>query len=452
MNLVAWQEPKDTAVTQYKVTRSDRRDGTFEVIATISPALVGGAFVTEYVDSTGEKSHWYIIEYYRTNDCIAKSDPRPGEYTYASAYEMVWRLRVKLGDMQAPYCYKDYELLGHLNEALVTVGKTLTWDSLETVHEMMIMWVAMHQICLELATDSAKFYNLTIEGVTVNKADRVAHYTGLSEKYWQKFIQKRDEWAEGDKEGSGTIIETYLTRESGTTGRRVPYIHAQPPAHPRMTIGKVTAMSVELKWTQINDPGFYYYILFRAEHPNVQQAAIEDIYHKRIAALYNDITDYTPLWGNVTVPLRMIFRNSVTYWQDMNRPGMIRPYYSGAIPLLWPSRSYYYCMGVVNKNILISLSQEVKVTLPAFTPPEIWTPVYAVDSVVKGSGEPTATIEIWKNVSPGFPGYVQVGTTTIPPGYGAWNFQMPIAVGDKIKVKQTRDTLDSGFGAEVTVI
>jgi hypothetical protein len=316
----------------------------------------------------------------------------------------------------------------------------------------MIMWVVLHQICLELATDSAKFYNLTIEGVTVNKADRVLHYTNLAEKYWQKFIVKRDEWAEGDKERSGTIVETYLTRESGTTGRRVPYIHALPPLHPRMTIGKVTAMSVELRWTPITDPGFYYYVLFRAEHQNVQQSVIEDIYHKRIAALYNDITDYTPIWGNVTTPIKMIYRNSVTYWQDMNRPGLVRPYYSGAVPLLWPGRTYYYCMGIVNKNILISLSQEIKVTLPAYAPPDMWTPVYAIDSVVKGTGEPTSTVEVWRNAAPGFPGYALLGTYIIAPGFGAWNVPAVLTVGDKVKAKQFCTPLDSGFGTEATVV
>jgi hypothetical protein len=108
MNLIYWQEPKDTAVDTYKVTRSIRPDGTFEVIATITPIIVSGVYITEYADLTGEKQHWYIIEYYRGANCIARSDPRPGEYTYASTYEMMWRLRVKLGDMQTPYCYKDY--------------------------------------------------------------------------------------------------------------------------------------------------------------------------------------------------------------------------------------------------------------------------------------------------------------------------------------------------------
>jgi hypothetical protein len=460
MNLVYWYAPQGdtgTQVVKFRIKKCQDRTGTYIQVAEISPAQTGGVFTLQYYDATGVKSDWYIIESVDTNtNVIAQSDPRRGETTDASAIDLIWKIRRKINDHVLPYCFPDWEMLDFLNEAKILHNRFKEWNEMSEQDELLIMWLAIANIALTLAQDSSKYFLLSIDGMTVDKSNRVEKYMSVHDKYMERYTTKRDEW-QLNAERSGFIKESYMTRESFTTGRRTPYIFATPPEPIKLLPAlNLSAGSAELRWTQSYDPGFYYYIVYRSTAPNVQKRVIEDVYNKRIA-LYDDPGDFASgLWGGVTVPIRMLYRNSVTYWTDQNRltPD---PFYSqwSTNLLLRENGTYYWVVGVVNKNMLISLSNEISATLPPLGPPTLLAPIRNDEGVIIATGVPTAflTVELKRTTDPGYNviSTVALQTGTVPAArfvYGVgW-----LGVGSLVRMKQNFNGVDSAYSTPYSVV
>ena len=455
MNLIHWLQPNGQIaedIAKFMITKSSDRTGSFILLETID-AKSGSDWVLQSWDSTGTKADWYIIEYQNTDSkTISKSIPMKGEPTSASSFDMLYELREAIGDMSEPFCFPDNVLLHKLNEALTLHNRNLDWNTIPEPERVLVIWLAVADICLVLAQDSGKFYPLSIGGVTIDKSQRVAGYTSLHDKYKERYDEKKEQW-KLEAEGSGYIKESYMTRESRTTGRRTPYIHALPPEAIKIYQGSmITAGSVDLRWDKSTDPGYYYYVIYRSTIPNVQKAFVEDIYHKRIA-LYEDPGDSAnAVWGNITFPVRMIFRNSVNYWQDQNRENP-NTFYAGPAPKLYAGQTYYYCVGVVNKNILLTLSNELMVKLPAFGPPIIY-PVLSIEGIVRGQSIPTADVEIHIK-KPTDDDFTVETTLSVPPGtlptfahgYGAGT----LPVGTLIKSRHQFNNEWSDLSTEIVV-
>lgn len=454
MNLVYWYAPQGTLandVVKFRILKCQDQAGTYAQVTEITPAQTAGVFTTQYYDATGSKNDWYIIESVATDGTvIAKTDPRRGETTDASAIDLIWKIRRKINDHVLPYCFPDWEMLDFLNEAKILHNRFKEWNEMTEQDELLITWLAIANIALTLAQDSSKYFLLSIDGMTVDKSNRVEKYMSVHDKYMERYTTKRDEW-QLNAERSGFIKESYMTRESFTTGRRTPYIFATPPEPIKMLpAGNLSAGSVELRWTVSLDPGFYYYIIYRATAPNVQKRVIEDVYHKRIA-LYDDPADQaSAIWGGVTIPLRMVYRNSVDFHTDQNKQN---PLMSTNL-LLRPEQTYYYCVGVVNKNMLITLSNELTVTLPALTAPAFLAPVFDDEGMAIVSGVPTATVTL-EIKRTGDVAYSVISTAVLQTGtvsvarfvFGAGWF----GVGSLLRVKQNFLGDDSPYSAPVTV-
>jgi hypothetical protein len=455
MNLVYWYAPQGTLaneVVKFRIKKCQDQIGTYAQVTEITPAQTAGVFTTQYYDNSGLKSDWYIIESVATDGTvIAQTDPRRGETTDASAIDLIWKIRRKINDHVLPYCFPDWEMLDFLNEAKTLHNRFKEWNECTEQDELLILWLAIANIALTLAQDSSKYFLLSIDGMTVDKSNRVEKYMSVHDKYMERYTTKRDEW-QLNAERSGFIKESYMTRESFTTGRRTPYIFATPPEPIKLLpAGNLTAGSAELRWTVSMDPGFYYYIVYRATAPNVQKRVIEDVYHKRIA-LYDDPGDIaSAIWGGATIPLRMIYRNSVDFHTDQNKQN---PLMSTNL-LLRAGQTYYYVVGVVNKNMLITLSNELTVTLPALTPPSLLAPIYDAEGTIIATGVPTSllTVEIKRT---GDPGYTVISTVVLQTGtvsvarfvYGSgW-----LGVGSLIRMKQNFNGEDSAYSTPYTVL
>jgi hypothetical protein len=467
MVLVFWSRPEIAGgndITKIRVNGANDRFGTFLPITTISPAYSGSPAVwtLQYFDPAGTDASWYVIEYLTTQTdstgsqdiVVAKTEPMQGEPTTASAVTLMWKLRRKIGDLGAIPCFADYELLEQLNEALILHNRFMNWETLPEVEYTLVLWLAVSNIALMLAQDSSKFYALSIDGLIVDKSNRVQHYTALSDKYMERYEEKKEEWHLAS-EKSGTVQEGAMTRESMTTGRRVSNIFALPPEPIRlMPANVITAGSVDLRWEISHDPGFYYYVIFRSTAPNQQKRLIEDTYHKRVA-LYDDPGDYAnALWGGVTIPVRMIFRNSVNFWMDQNRV-LSDPYFQGPYPELFADSDYYYVIGVVNKNILLTLSNEIHIHTPVLGAPDMFSVIRSVEGMVMGGGIPTAMVYI-EYQAPGTDTWVQVANADLRTGtIAAFRFSFGVgslAVGGKVRAYQIFNNEQSPYTAEIVVI
>lgn len=463
MNLVYWNQPQptqDTKIKKFRILRAPERFGTYAEIKIVDPAFTGTnpfVWVLQYYDNEGLANHWYKVESTESDidKVIAVSQPLKGEPTTSSVFDILWKLRAKLGDTTAVPCFQDYELLAYLNEALVMHNRTKTWETIDDTELVLVLWLTVANICLVLAQDSSKFYPLSIDGITVDKGNRVTHYGKMHDSYKARYDEKKEQW-HLEAEGSGYIHESYMTRESYTTGRRTPYIHATKPKQPRLYVGeRVSAGQIDLRWSVDHDPGFYYYIIFRSLTANAQKRLVEDTYHKRIA-LYDDPGDAaSKLWGGVTLPVRMIFRNSVDLWMDQNRNNT-NPFFSGPNPLLRAETKYYYIIGVVNKNILASWSNEICVQTTALGPPSVTTPLYDVTGIVTGEAEPTAIVTVEKSTTGASGPYTEVSNVTLKSGtLAAYYFEFGpgvLGVGNFIRVKQEFNGEESAYTTPEVVI
>lgn len=472
MVLVFWEKPElagGSDITKIRINRANDRFGTFIPITTISPAHTTvtppavPVYTLQYFDTAGANASWYVIEYLTTvgtggsavDNVVTKTEPRQGEPTTSGVIDTMWKLRRKIGDTGLTPCFADFELLEILNEALTLHNRFMNWETLPENEHVLVMWLAVSNIALMLAQDSSKFYALSIDGLTVDKSNRVQHYTNLSDKYLQRYEDKREEWHLA-AEGSGTIQIGAIIRESMTTGRKVSNIYAvKPDPVTLMPANIITAGSVDLRWTISLDSGFFYYVIFRSTAPNQQKRLIEDTYHKRVA-LYDDPGDYaSSLWGGVTIPVRMIFRNSVNFWMDQNRV-LNDPFFNGPYPKLFADSDYYYTIGVVNKNILLSLSNELHIHTPALAAPDVFGPVRDVEGMISGAGIPTAMVYIeWKANTEGAE-WVQVANADLRTGtLAAFRFALGtnvLGVGSKVRAYQIFNEVLSPYTAELTVV
>jgi len=461
MNLVFWPAPQPeqaSKITKFVITKAPERTGTFVNVDSVA-VPTSGAMTLQYIDSSGTNYDWYIIQSLDSQgNVLAQTDPHKGQLTTASMLDLLWRLRKKIGDISNPPCFPDYELVDKLHEGLTMHDRNKTWDTLDPEDELLILWIVTANICLTLAQDSSKYYPLAVDGVAVDKSQRVQHYTQLHDSLMKRYDEMKEKW-HLEAERSGTIQESYMTRESGTTGRRVSYIHALPPQPVKLFVERTSSTSVDLRWTPSTDPGFYYYIIFRSTLPNQQKRFIEDIYHKRIA-LYEDPGDNAQaLWGGITVPVRTIYRNSVVFWMDQNRAFNRDPYYSGPFQYLYPSSTYYYTIGVVNKNVLLALSNEATANTTAVEAPTIATPVRSADGEVIGLGVPLATVYLELSTDNGQTwnplANATLATGTVP----AFRFDVgasALTAGNQIRAYQVVTinnlTVQSAYTAPVTVI
>lgn len=422
MKLVNWLVPVFSGtVAKIRISRAPMREGTYEQVALFdaySTPTDSTTFITEYRDEGGEDRDWYLITFVGPDGSdIASVGPHPGQTIHNSQYELLFRLRHKISDTKVPYVFSDWELLEELDQALLTHSPRKTWEDLNDqvpINQselLLILWLAVSQVAKILATDNAKYFPLSIDGKSVDKTVRVEQYLRISQEYLEQYTIKKAEWNLGLVERSGEIHETYMTRQSLTTGRRTPFTQANPPdniiMYPPTHLNPTT---VDLAWSKCNDPEFYYYIIFRSREPNVQTRLIRDAYNKRIS-LHDDPIDYQTnyLWGGVTVPIIQIFRNSTTNWidQQSNVQFPQQPFQR-----LYPGETYYYVVVAVNRNLLFSISNEIKVTLPPLKAPTIMAPVLAYEQSVVVKGTTGASVNLEKQAG-GIGPWVPFGSLTI---------------------------------------
>jgi hypothetical protein len=407
MKLIHWLQPEDGdhTIANIQVLRA-RTKGEAYVPLTIFPArqfkIVNNvstpSFVTEYLDEGGDSRDFYKVVFIDKERAeVGMSGPFQGSNIYTSQTELLYRLRHKISDTAKPYVFSDWELYDELNQALLWHSRTKTWEQISQDQSelILVLYLAIASVCRLLAVDNAKYYSLSVDGKTVNPAERSAYYKDLANQYKLDYTEKKNEWQVGTTEREGEIKETYLTRMSLTTGRRVASNFAE---RPKDTIlfqpTRVTPASVDLNWSQCLDPEFYYYMIFRSHVPNQQTRLIVDAFNKRIA-LMDDPIDYQTnyLWGGITAPVKQIFRAQVTEWVDkdsyLNMPAT-------DYQKLRPGTIQYYVILAVNRNLLISVSNEMAVQLPMLGPPQILDPVYASENSFVVQAVNQSFVEVWK--------------------------------------------------------
>lgn len=445
--ILFWVKPEtQTEPTTIQIKKCMNPHGSYTELIVI-PAKNNGVYVTSYTDGNASGSDWYKVAFKSADGAtLAETNPIQGEVTHTSQMELLYRLRAKIGDTQSPYCFSDWELIQTLKDALITHNKKLTWATLPEAEQLLVLWLAIVDICEVLATDSSKFYNLSIEGVSVNKSERVEKYRLIKEDYEKRYKEKANQWGIF-KEGFGEIIVGNLTRQSLTTGQSVPHNLSMPPEavvlHPA---NKVRAGSCYLSWTEVKDENFYYYAIWRATVPNRQIQAIIETYNRRLG--FYSIAEYQSIWNGLTVPVMRLFRDNVTAWTDYNNPS---DNFSREYPIL-PGQTQYYVVSTINKNLMVAVSNEIAVTFTQLAPPIVYDPIFHQYNAIIGEGEPMATVyaERWNTVTSAWD---SVGNAYIVPTLAnVFNMKLQLVAGQVYRFRQLYLGQYSDYTKQITVV
>ncbi len=457
MKLVNWLKPDSDKIKHIQISRAPNRLETYVDVRLLNATTGTGnnvTFVTEYLDEGGDTRDWYKITFLDDQKKLVSSiGPHQGQDIHKVQYEIMYRVRHKISDTEKPFVFPDWELLDELNQALLTHARVKTWEDFGGINnqseQLLLQWLTISQVARVLAFDNSKYYSLSVDGKSVDKAARVEQYLKMADEYKKLYEEKREEWNVGTVEGSGEIKETYLNRLSFTTGRRAPFVHATPPeAITLYEPSHLTPTSADLTWTKSLDPQIYYYIIFRSKQPNVQTRLVTDAYNKRIS-LHDDPVDFQQnfLWGGITSPIKQIFRNSTTFWvdNDSNNQFAVEPYLK-----LVPGQRYYWITISVNRNLLFTISNEVTATLPELIAPRIYDPVIALEQSFVVQGAPGADITA-ERFPFGGSAFEAIETKRLVSGFGDTIRFLDVALvqGDRLRARQSL-SFSTGFPAETS--
>lgn len=167
--------------------------------------------------------------------------------------DYVAKLRRNIGDTGSVQAFEDDELDDYLLEALRDHDNQMQPTLVPVEDKDALMLLATANICRTIALDQAKYYDLTQEGLGINKAMRMAQYLEMSNTF------KRDYLELCSVNGLGRTYPKYIVVEDVRTGALVPRTLQKPIDKVEILLVEAVEGVVHLIWTQCQHQRFGYY-------------------------------------------------------------------------------------------------------------------------------------------------------------------------------------------------
>ena len=178
---------------------------------------------------------------------------------------LISRLRYKIGDIKLPYVFIDGDLEDELDNAVNRYNPERSFAQLESFEYEFIVVIAWINIIYLLASDHAKYYNLSISGMAIDKSQAFRNYLELA-KFLEEKLNTEIEQSEADSVMSsmGRITVTELTREKLEVRRQMPYEADKPPESIKTVVATVSGTTVKLTWGIVYITDFREYKIYRS--------------------------------------------------------------------------------------------------------------------------------------------------------------------------------------------
>jgi hypothetical protein len=207
--------------------------------------------------------------------------------------DLIPDLRYKIGDIGTTPVFSDAELTKELNYALQKYNPTRAFADLQTFEHILVIKLAWISLCYVLAADFAKYHQISITGLSIEKTTPFRNYLELAQ-YLEKQVQEEVDKSGVDSviSGMGTITTGLLTRESLETRTVVPYEANVPPTKLALYATNLAHLSVKLNWTIAYTTDFQKYVLYRSQVAGTKGNLIKEEWDNHVG-FFNDVLTAT---------------------------------------------------------------------------------------------------------------------------------------------------------------
>lgn len=182
----------------------------------------------------------------------------------AQIADLIAQLRFKIGDTGTPPVFADPTLTREITQAMNLYDSSYTISSIQLNEEFLVILLAWSQVCTILACDNAKEYELSLDGMSIDKTVRVKNYLELAEFLMTQYKAKYAEFQSSANGSGGDIVEGELVREDVATGHTMPYQADSGLAAPKLDTPAIAGNKVSLSWSKVLSSDFAYYELCRS--------------------------------------------------------------------------------------------------------------------------------------------------------------------------------------------
>ena len=176
--------------------------------------------------------------------------------------DLLAQLRFKIGDTGSPPVFSDQTLTRELTQAAAQYNPAYVISSVQLYEEYLVVLLAWIQVCMILAGDNAKEYDLSLDGMSIDKSIRVKSYLDMAAALQKQYDDRREQMQTSGS--SGDIVEGELVREDVETGLTTPYQADKGLAAPQLGTPAITGNTVSLSWSKVLSSDFAYYELCRS--------------------------------------------------------------------------------------------------------------------------------------------------------------------------------------------
>jgi hypothetical protein len=200
-------------------------------------------------------------------------------------------------ETDSAYVFTDETLQSILANALLAISPTSTLVTMSKEIEYPLMLLGKKEVYWRLATSSAQYYPLTVEGVSITKNVRFDHYIGL--------IKQVDaEYKNYLASGKGAIITSSDVGEIILPSRHFSRRNYELYQAQVLTLSadNIYANMVELSWTKFNRTigQFFAYLLYLSTSPIVDNYSQDKLSDEKLIATLRDIHNTKYRISNLT--------------------------------------------------------------------------------------------------------------------------------------------------------